>query len=152
LGVATNDGERSLNRLQAPVDKHPSEAVHIAWNNASSPDDAEMNLSSAGRLGGWCSCTCPPTALGSPRLRLLLHGEFAIAGFTNKALQQGLPDKTFAQGSHLLKRLRVHKLIKKVGQRYKYYLTDSGRHVAKLVFELRELHVIPTLAHSPSAN
>ena len=84
--------------------------------------------------------------------RLLLHGEFAIAGFTNKALQQGLPDKTSAQVSHLLKRLRVHKLIKKVGQRYKYYLTDSGRHVAKLVLELRELHVIPTLAHPPSAN
>ena len=62
--------------------------------------------------------------------RLLLHGEFAIAGFTNKALQQGLPDKTSAQVSHLLKRLRVHQLIKKVGQRYKYYLTDFGRHVA----------------------
>ena len=83
--------------------------------------------------------------------RLLLHGEFTIAGFTNKALRQWLPDKTSAQVSHLLKRLRVHQLIKKVGQRYKYYLTDFGRHVATMVLKLRELHVIPTLAHLSSA-
>ena len=83
--------------------------------------------------------------------RLLLHGEFTITGFTNKALRPWLPDQTSAQVSYLLKRLRVHKLIKKVGQRYKYYLTDFGRHVATMALKLRELHVIPTLAHLSSA-
>jgi hypothetical protein len=84
--------------------------------------------------------------------RLLLHGEFTIAGFTNKALRPWLPDRTSAQVSYLLKRLRVHKLIKKIGQRYKYYLTDFGRQVASTVLQLRELHVIPALAHQPSAS
>lgn len=84
--------------------------------------------------------------------RLLLHGEFTISGFTNKALRQCLPDKTSAQVSHLLKRLRVHQLIKKVGQRYKYYLTDFGRQVASTVLQLRELHVIPALARPLAAN
>jgi len=83
--------------------------------------------------------------------RLLLHGEFAIAGFSNKALRQSLPDQTSAQVSRLLKRLRAFKLIKKVGQRYKYYLTDFGRQVATMVLKLRELQVIPTLAHPPAA-
>ena len=83
--------------------------------------------------------------------RLLRHGEFTITGFTNKALRQWLPDQTSAQVSHLLKRLHVHQLIKKVGQRYKYYLTDFGRHVATMALKLRELHVIPTLAHLSSA-
>jgi hypothetical protein len=83
--------------------------------------------------------------------RLLLHGEFTISGFTNKALRHWLPERTSAQISPLLKRLRVHQLIKKVGQRYKYYLTDFGRHVASMVLKLRELHVIPTLAHPPPA-
>jgi hypothetical protein len=83
--------------------------------------------------------------------RLLLHGEFTISGFTNQALRQWLPDRTSAQVSYLLKRLRVHKLIKKIGQRYKYYLTDFGRQVASTVLQLRELHVIPALAHPPSA-
>ena len=82
--------------------------------------------------------------------RLLLHGEFTISGFTNQALRRHLVDKSSAQISYLLKRLRVHKLIKKVGQRYKYYLTDFGRHVATLVLKLRELHVIPTLMHLPT--
>jgi hypothetical protein len=84
--------------------------------------------------------------------RLLLHGEFTISGFTNKALRQGLPGQTSAQVSRLLKRLRVHRLIKKVGLRYKYYLTDFGRQVATLVVKLRELHVIPHLAQPPSAS
>jgi hypothetical protein len=79
--------------------------------------------------------------------RLLLHGEFAISGFTNKALRQLWPGQTSGQVSRLLKRLRVHKLIKKTAQRYKYYLTDFGREVAAMVLKLRELHVIPALAH-----
>ncbi len=83
--------------------------------------------------------------------RLLLHGEFAISGFSNKALRQFLPDQTSAQVSRLLKRLRVFKLIKKVGQRYKYYLSDFGRQVATMVLKLRELHVIPELAHPTPA-
>ena len=84
--------------------------------------------------------------------RLVLHGEFAISGFTNKALRRFLPEQTSAQVSRLLKRLRVFKLIKKVGQRYKYYLTDYGRQVATLVLKLRELHVIPALAHPASTS
>jgi len=82
--------------------------------------------------------------------RLLLHGEFTISGFTNKALRQLLPAQSSAQVSSLLKRLRVHNLIKKVGHRYKYYLTDFGRTAATTVLKLRELYVIPALAQPPT--
>ena len=91
-------------------------------------------------------------SISSLRRTLRCSGSYCTAsspsrGFTNKALRHWLPEQTSAQVSHLLKRLRVHKLIKKVGQRYKYYLTDFGRQVATMVLKLRELHVIPTLAH-----
>lgn len=79
-------------------------------------------------------------------LRTLLRGEFAISGLTHKTVQQALPDKTSGQVSRLLKRLRVHGLIKKVGKRYKYYLTDLGRQVAAMALKLREMVVIPTLS------
>jgi len=79
-------------------------------------------------------------------LRTLLRGEFAISGLTHKAVQQALPDTTSGQISRLLKRLRVHGLIKKVGRRYKYYLTDFGRRVAAIALKLREIVVIPMLA------
>jgi len=78
--------------------------------------------------------------------RLLLHGEFVVQGFSNKALRQHLSDKKAAQVTRLLKRLRVHGVIKKVGKRYRYYLTTSGRQAAILALKLREMVIIPQLA------
>jgi DNA-binding HxlR family transcriptional regulator len=45
----------------------------------------------------------------------------------------------------MLKRLRTHGLIKKIGGRYKYYLTTLGRTVATAGLKLRELVIIPAL-------
>jgi hypothetical protein len=82
-------------------------------------------------------------------LRLLLHGEFCVVGVTNKALRQFLTGKNPGQISRLLKRLRVHGLIKKVGKYHKYYLTCLGRHVATMALKLREMYIIPMLNYSP---
>ena len=84
--------------------------------------------------------------------RLLLHGEFVIQGFSNKALRQHLPDKNSGQVTRLLKRLRVHGLIKPVNQRYRYYLTDLGRQAASLALILRETVIIPHLAYGAAAS
>jgi len=48
----------------------------------------------------------------------------------------------------LLKRLRVHGLIKKVGRRYKYYLTQLGRQVVLMLLKLREMVIIPEFAYT----
>jgi hypothetical protein len=81
-------------------------------------------------------------------LRLLLRGEFCVVGLTNKALRPLLTGKNSAQISRLLKRLRVHGLIKKVGKHHKYYLTCLGRQVATIALKLREMYIIPTLNYS----
>jgi hypothetical protein len=80
-------------------------------------------------------------------LRLLLRGEFAISGLTARAVHALLPGKNTGQISRLLKRLRVHGLLKKVGRHFKYYLTELGREVATMALKLRELYIIPALAH-----
>ena len=80
--------------------------------------------------------------------RLLNRGEFLISGFTNGSIRLHLPHKSSGQISRLLKRLRVHGLIKKVARRYKYYLTDFGRHVVLMALKLRELVIIPELAQA----
>jgi hypothetical protein len=81
--------------------------------------------------------------------RTLLQGEFFISGFTNKQLRtQYLSNKSASQVTRLLKRLRVHGVIKKVGKRYKYYLTDFGRQTAAMALKLREMVVIHTLAYA----
>ena len=78
--------------------------------------------------------------------RILLRGEFTISGFTAKQLRQWIADKNPGQMTRLLRRLRAHGLIKKVSQRYKYYLTEFGRQAATMALKLREMTVIPQLA------
>ena len=78
--------------------------------------------------------------------RLLLSGEFVIQGFANSDLRAHLTNKNSGQITRLLKRLRIHGLIKRAGKRYRYYLTDFGCRVATLALKLREMVVIPSLA------
>ena len=74
------------------------------------------------------------------------RGEYNISGFQNKTLRHYLSEKTSAQMSRLLKRLRLHGLIKKVGRTYKYYVTSFGKHVIATGLKLKHLVIIPQLA------
>lgn len=80
----------------------------------------------------------------------LTRGEHNISGFKNSTLQRFLPNRTGAQISRLLKRLRMHGLLRKIGRTYKYYLTRAGRQAVLAALRLRETVVIPSLA-SPAA-
>ena len=75
----------------------------------------------------------------------LLRGEFNISGFTSRRLRMLLNGKTGSQISRILKRLRTHGLIKKIGRTYKYYLTCLGRRVIMAALHLRQM-ITPTLA------
>ncbi len=78
----------------------------------------------------------------------MVPGEFTISGFQNRHLRARLPGKSSAQVSRLLKSLRRHELIKKIGKNYKFYLTKLGRRVIITALKLRSLYVIPALAPS----
>ena len=82
--------------------------------------------------------------------RSLVQGEFFISGFTNQELCRYFPDKNSGQITRLLARLRVHGIIKKVGKRYKYYLTEFGRQSVAMALKLREMTVIPALDFTPA--
>jgi len=76
----------------------------------------------------------------------LVRGEFNISGFQNKHLRLHLTDKTGSQMSRILKRLRLHGLVKKVHATYNYHLTKLGRQVAAAGLKLKRLFLIPELA------
>ncbi len=59
-----------------------------------------------------------------------------------------IKNKNGSQISRMLKRLRNHGLIKKVGRTYKYYLTNLGRKVVMTALKLRRIVIIPSLAES----
>jgi hypothetical protein len=79
-------------------------------------------------------------------LRAIVRGEFNISGLQNKMLRHHLPELNSGQTSRLLKRLRTHGLIKKIGHTYKYYVTSFGKQVVATALKLRELVIIPQLA------
>jgi hypothetical protein len=79
-------------------------------------------------------------------LRAIVDGAHCISGFRHKDLARRFPHKSAGQISYLLKRLRTHGLIKKVGNTYKYYVTGLGNRVAMLGLELKEMVIIPALA------
>ena len=81
----------------------------------------------------------------------IARGEHNISGFRNCVLQRFLPNRSGAQISRLLKRLRMHGLLRKVGRTYKYYLTKTGQQAILAALKLRELVIIPTLAGSTAA-
>ena len=76
---------------------------------------------------------------------VIIRGEFNISGFSNKSLRKVIKGKKGHQVSRLLKRLRKHGLIKKIGNTYKYYLTALGRRVTATALKLREMYIIPSL-------
>jgi len=78
--------------------------------------------------------------------RAIARGEFAISGFTAGPLRHVLGETKKNRVARLLKRLRVHGLIKKVGRRYKYYLTRLGQRTAATALKLSSLFIIPSLA------
>ena len=75
----------------------------------------------------------------------LARGEHTITGLRNRDLRRRLA-KTSSQVSRMLKRLRLHGLIKKVGRTYKYYITALGRRIVAAAITLRQEVLIPALA------
>ena len=62
----------------------------------------------------------------------------------NGELRAHLPGRS-GQVSRLLKRLRVHGLIRKIARSCRYHLTGLGKRVIALAFKLRETVVLPEL-------
>jgi len=79
-------------------------------------------------------------------LLALMRGEHVITGLRHADLKHHLPNLSSSQISRHIKRMRVHGLIKRVGRRYKYYVTELGRRASVTGLKLREFFVLPKLA------
>jgi DNA-binding IclR family transcriptional regulator len=72
-------------------------------------------------------------------LEILLRGEHNISGFRNADLRHQL-SLNAGQVSRLLKRLRIHGRVKRIGRTYKYDLTALGRRA--LIAGQKNRHVL----------
>lgn len=80
----------------------------------------------------------------------ILRGEFTLNGLSGRRLRAVLPGKTCAQIGRILKRLRLHGLIRRVGHTYRYYLTTFGRRALIAARKLTEHIIIPSFTPAPA--
>lgn len=78
-------------------------------------------------------------------MMIIAKGEFLINGFRNKNLRCFYSDKSSSQISRMLKRLRLHQLVRKVTNCHKYYLTSLGKQVICAALVVKEQILIPAL-------
>ena len=69
-----------------------------------------------------------------------------LSGLSNRRMQAVLRDKIGGQIGRILKRLRLHGLLKKIGKTYKYYLTELGHRALLVGLKLKEHLIVPGLA------
>jgi len=79
-------------------------------------------------------------------LLAILRGEFNILGFRNKHLQKLLGFKG-NKISRLIKRLKIHGLIKKATNSYKYYITKLGKETIIMAQKIKELVIVPAFSY-----
>jgi predicted transcriptional regulator len=79
-------------------------------------------------------------------LLAILRGEFNINGFRNRNIQKLLKFSS-AKVSRIIKRLRVHGLVKKTSDSYKYYLTKLGKETIIMSQKIKELVLVPAFCY-----
>jgi hypothetical protein len=80
-------------------------------------------------------------------LMAAIRGEFNIYGFRSRDLAKHIPEKSPSQITRILKRLKLHKLIKRAGKTFKYYLTTLGKAVILNAQKIKEMVLIPQLSY-----
>jgi len=83
-------------------------------------------------------------------LLTIVRGEFNIRGFQVRDLRRVLSHLSGPQLSRMVKRLRMHRLVKKVRGTYRYYPTQLGRRVIAAALSVREFYILPALAAQPA--
>jgi hypothetical protein len=85
-------------------------------------------------------------------LQTLLRGEHALAGLTARRLRSLLEGWSRGRISRLLKRFRLHGLLRKIGHTYTYHLTALARRVVTAVLDIKNNIIVPQLAVAAAQN
>jgi hypothetical protein len=81
-------------------------------------------------------------------LLAISDGRYCIRGLSNKDIRNQLISKSSNQVSRILKRLRLHGLIKKIRKSYKYHLTSFGRKIISAGLKFKNMCLVPALSMS----
>lgn len=77
-------------------------------------------------------------------LKVIADGKYLLSGITNKKLRSELyPEscgekKTIGRTTRLLKKLRVHNLLRRIPHSQKYFVTNKGRRIINALIEMKD--------------
>ena len=79
-------------------------------------------------------------------LSVINDPKYYITGLSNKSIREKYKSKSTGQISRLLKNLRVHGVIKKIPNQYKYFVTKLGKAIINAGIEITEIMMPNRLA------
>lgn len=85
-------------------------------------------------------------------LQILLRGEHALVGLTSRRLRTVLEGWSRGKIGRLLKRFRLHGLLRRVGHTYTYHLTALARRVVSAVLDVKNNLMVPQLSSASAAS
>ena len=109
----------------------PTGAIWSSFRRSKIRAQAETNSTNSHNRWNWRVAVTPASTCSTRRTKICCAPSFAAsstsADLQNKTLRRHLPELNSGQMSRMLRRLRTHGLIKKIGHTYKYYVTRSAR-------------------------
>jgi DNA-binding transcriptional ArsR family regulator len=79
-------------------------------------------------------------------LLAVADGKYCVRDLANKDIRKQLISKNSNQVSRILKRLRMHGMIKKIRKSYRYHLTVLGKQVISAGLKFKNMSLIPELS------
>ena len=137
--------------MQAGVKRYSHWLASLREHTAGQRDADRLGRSCADKHGRTYRGFNPFFKEEEELLQLLLRGEHALLGVTARRLRLVLTGWSRGRIGRLVKRLRLHGLLRKVGHTYTYHLTPLARRVVTAVLDIKNNLMIPALAAAAPA-
>ena len=123
--------------MQAGVKRYSEWLASLVEHSAPRQDISKLGLPRHDEQGRSYRGFNPLVEAEARTLETVLRGEYALGGLTTRRLHWQFPELSRSRVTRLLKRLRLHGLLRKIGHTYTYYVTRLGQRVLISVLHLK---------------
>jgi CRP-like cAMP-binding protein len=131
--------------MQAGVRRYSQWLASLREHRASQADTTRLGQPAQDKQGRSYRGFNPFLEEDERVLQTLLRGEHALLGLTARGLRRVLEGWSRGRIGRLLKRFRLHGLLRKVGRTYTYHLTPLARRVVTAVLDVKNNLMVPQL-------
>jgi hypothetical protein len=124
--------------MQAGVKRYSEWLATLVEHSAPRQDISKLGLPRHDEQGRSYRGFNPLVEAEARILEAVLRGEYALGGLTARRLHWQFPELSRSRITRLLKRLRLHGLLRKLGHTYTYYVTRLGQRVLIAVLHLKQ--------------